>query len=174
MKFHALPTSPHVHRKTEKKKVGKFGLQVQELTKEMAQRFKLGVQRGVIVTDVTENSLAAQQGIEREDVITEVDGKPVTDVKTFRDALNQADPKRGVLLYLDRKGSKTFAVLKAGGGEPRTTARTCGCRLRPARSADETDAAYDRRKTDPMTLGVLDSIGPSWASFFSSLQPRPP
>jgi Do/DeqQ family serine protease len=97
---------------------GKFGMQVQELTKEMAQRFKLGVQRGVIVTDVTENSLAAQQGIEREDVITEVDGKPVTDVKTFREALNKADPKRGVLLYLDRKGSKTFAVLKAGGAEP--------------------------------------------------------
>jgi serine protease Do len=97
---------------------GKFGLQVQELNKEMAQRFKLGVQRGVIVTDVTENSLAAQQGIEREDVITEVDGKPVTDVKTFREALNRADPKRGVLLYLDRKGSKTFAVLKAAASEP--------------------------------------------------------
>jgi hypothetical protein len=47
-----------------------------------------------------------------------VDGKPVTDVKTFREALNKADPKRGVLLYLDRKGSKTFAVLKASGGEP--------------------------------------------------------
>src|SRR5437762_1289966 len=110
------PARPPQNR--EEEEVGKFGLQVQELTKEMAQRFKLGVQRGVIVTDVTENSLAAQQGIEREDVITEVDGKPVTDVKTFRDALNQADPKRGVLLYLDRKGSKTFAVLKAGGGEP--------------------------------------------------------
>src|SRR5437016_897340 len=109
------PVRPCQNREEE---VGKFGLQVQELTKEMAQRFKLGVQRGVIVTDVTENSLAAQHGIEREDVITEVDGKPVTDVKTFREALNKADPKRGVLLYLDRKGSKTFAVLKAGGGEP--------------------------------------------------------
>src|SRR5213594_4021415 len=109
------PARPPQNREEE---VGKFGLQVQELTKEMAQRFKLGVQRGVIVTDVTENSLAAQQGIEREDLITEVDGKPVTDVKTFREALNKADPKRGVLLYLDRKGSKTFAVLKAGGGEP--------------------------------------------------------
>jgi serine protease Do len=93
--------------------LGKFGLQVQELSKEMAQRFKLGVQRGLIVTDVAENSIAAQQGIEREDVITEVDSKPVTDVKSFRDALSKADPQRGVLLYLDRKGSKTFAVLKA-------------------------------------------------------------
>src|SRR5213082_212641 len=109
------PARPPQNREDEE--VGKFGLQVQEWTKEMAQRFKLGVQKGVIVTDVTENSLAAQQGIEREDVITEVDGKPVTDVKSFREALNKADPKRGVLLYLDRKGSKTFAVLKAGGAD---------------------------------------------------------
>ena len=41
-------------------------------------------------------------------------GKPVTNVQSFREALNKADPKRGVLLYLDRKGNKTFAVLKAG------------------------------------------------------------
>jgi Do/DeqQ family serine protease len=94
--------------------LGKFGLQVQDLTKEVAERLHLDVQQGVIITDVAENSLAAQQDIQREDVITEVDGKPVTNVQTFREALNKADPKRGVLLYLDRKGSKTFAVIKAG------------------------------------------------------------
>ena len=93
----------------------KFGLQVQELTKEMAQRMKLGVTQGVIVTDVAENSLAAAQDIQREDVITEVDGRKITNLASFKDALNQADPRKGVLLYLDRKGSKTFAVLKAGG-----------------------------------------------------------
>src|ERR1700757_4660168 len=95
--------------------VGKFGLQVQELTKDVADRLHLSAQQGVIVTDVEDNSTAAAQGIEREDVITEVDGKSVTNVQSFREALNKADPKRGVLLYLDRKGSKTFAVLKAGG-----------------------------------------------------------
>src|SRR6266850_1211679 len=95
--------------------VGKFGLQVQELTKDVAERLHLSTQQGVIVTDVEDNSVAAAQGIEREDVTTEVDGKPVTNVQSFREALNKADPKRGVLLYLDRKGSKTFAVLKAGG-----------------------------------------------------------
>jgi serine protease Do len=94
---------------------GKFGLQVQELTKEVAERLQLGVQHGVIVTDVADNSLAAQQDIQREDIITEVDGKPVTNVQSFREALTKADPTRGVLLYLDRKGTKTFAVLKAGG-----------------------------------------------------------
>src|SRR6266436_2730129 len=98
--------------------VGKFGLQVQELTKDVAERLHLPVQQGVVVTDVEDNSIAAGQDIQREDVITEVDGKPVTNVKSFREVLSKADPKRGVLLYLDRKGSKTFAVLKAGGGEP--------------------------------------------------------
>jgi serine protease Do len=103
------PTQP------KEQDTGKFGLQVQELTKEVAERLHLAVQQGVIVTDVADNSLAAQQGIQREDIITEVDGKPVMNVQSFRDALTKADPKRGVLFYLDRKGSKTFAVLKAGG-----------------------------------------------------------
>jgi serine protease Do len=108
----ALPIQPP---QPTQENVGKFGLQVQELTKDVAERLRLPVQQGVVVTDVEDNSIAAAQDIQREDVITEVDGKPVTDVKSFREALSKADPKRGVLLYLDRKGSKTFAVLKAGG-----------------------------------------------------------
>ncbi len=105
------PVQPAQPRRQD---VGKFGLQVQELTKDVAERLHLPVQ-GVVVTGVEDNSIAAAQDIQREDVITEVDGKPVTNVQSFREALNQADPKRGVLLYLDRKGTKTFAVLKAGG-----------------------------------------------------------
>ena len=95
--------------------INRFGLQVQELTKEVASRLKLNVQQGVIVTDVADNSMAAAQDIRREDVITEVDGKPVTSVASFRQALTKADPTRGILIYLDRKGSRTFAVLKVGG-----------------------------------------------------------
>jgi serine protease Do len=92
--------------------INRFGLQVQELTKEVATRLKLNVQQGVIVTDVADNSMAAAQDIRREDVITEVDGKPVTSVASFREVLTKSDPSRGILLYLDRKGSRTFAVLK--------------------------------------------------------------
>jgi S1-C subfamily serine protease len=109
------PVQPSEPKPSRDGGIGKFGLQVQELTKDVAERLHLSSQQGVIVTDVEDNSTASAQGIEREDVITEVDGKPVTNVQSFRDALNKADPKRGVLLYLDRKGSKTFAVLKAGG-----------------------------------------------------------
>ena len=94
--------------------INKFGLQVQDLTKEVAARLKLSATKGVIVTDVADNSIAAAQDIRREDVITEADGKPVTDMASFRTALTNADPRKGILLYLDRKGSRTFAVLKAG------------------------------------------------------------
>jgi S1-C subfamily serine protease len=108
----ALPAQP---KQPPQENVGKFGLQVQELSKEVAERLHLPVEKGVVVTDVEDNSIASAQDIQREDVITEVDGKPVTNVQSFREALNKSDPNRGVLLYLDRKGSKTFAVLKAGG-----------------------------------------------------------
>ena len=109
----AAPTPPAASPQED---LNKFGLQVQELTKEVAARLKLGTTEGVIVTDVADNSIAASQDIRREDVITEADGKPVTNVATFRAALAHADPQRGILLYLDRKGSRTFAVLKAGNG----------------------------------------------------------
>ena len=103
------PTAPR------EEEINKFGLQVQDLNKEVAARLKLSASKGVIVTDVADNSIAAAQDIRREDVITEADGKPVSDVTSFRAALANADPRKGILLYLDRKGSRTFAVLKAGG-----------------------------------------------------------
>jgi serine protease Do len=108
-------TQPAPRLEPREEDIKRFGLQVQELTKEVATRLKLNVQQGVIVTDVAENSMAAAQDVRREDVITEVDGKPVTNVASFRAALTKADPGHGILLYLDRKGSRTFAVLKVGG-----------------------------------------------------------
>ena len=108
----AIQPAPQPEQREED--MNRFGVQVQDLTKEVASRLKLNVQQGVIVTDVADNSMAAAQDIRREDVITEVDGQPVTSVASFRAALTKADPSRGILLYLDRKGSRTFAVLKVG------------------------------------------------------------
>jgi S1-C subfamily serine protease len=85
---------------------GKFGLQVQELTKEVAERLHLSVQQGVIVTDVADNSLAAQQDIQREDIITEVDGKPITNVQSFREALTKADPDAASYSISIAKGTR--------------------------------------------------------------------
>src|SRR5438045_722717 len=58
--------------------VGKFGLQLQELTKDVAERLHLPVQQGIVVTGVEDNRIAEEQDIERADDITEVDGEMVT------------------------------------------------------------------------------------------------
>src|SRR5438874_8144932 len=59
----ALPIQP---APPTQESVGKFGLQVQELTKDVAERLHLPVQQGVVVTDVEDNSIAAAQDNRRE------------------------------------------------------------------------------------------------------------
>jgi S1-C subfamily serine protease len=99
-------------RRADAGKRRQIRLQVQELTKDVAERLHLPSQQ--VVNRCRRQQHRCKQDIQRQDVITEVDGNPVANVQSFREALKKADPKRGVLLYLDRKGSKTFAVLKAG------------------------------------------------------------
>ncbi|MEI6349930.1 MAG: trypsin-like peptidase domain-containing protein [Verrucomicrobiota bacterium] len=68
--------------------------------------------RGVVVVTVQPDSPAAITGIQPGDVITEIDSKPVTDSATARKLLANPDGKAKMLLFLERKGKKTFEVLK--------------------------------------------------------------
>jgi len=89
-----------------------FGLTIQTLTKELAERFKVGETEGVMVTDVADGSLAAEKGFQRGDVITEVDRAPVRNTAEFKAAMEKADPKKGVLIFFKRGGASAFVVLK--------------------------------------------------------------
>ena len=89
-----------------------FGLTVQTLTKELAKRLDLEDTEGVVVTEVTEGSLAEQKGLQHGDVITEVDRQPVHSTEEFQKAVGAGNAKKGVLLYVRRAGTSTFVVLK--------------------------------------------------------------
>ncbi len=93
-----------------------FGVEVQTLTKELAGNLGVKEERGVVVTNVKDGSLAAEAQLRVKDVITEVGDKAVADVASFKDAVKDADPKKGVLLYVARAGKmgggKTFVVIK--------------------------------------------------------------
>ncbi len=89
-----------------------FGLQVQKMTKELAESMGVETDTGVIITSVAEDSPAARAGIRVRDVITEIGDKPVTDVESLKEALKNSDPKRGIDCYVTRGGSKTFVVIK--------------------------------------------------------------
>jgi Do/DeqQ family serine protease len=89
-----------------------FGITVQTLTKALAKELNIEQTDGVVVTEVAEDSLAAEKGVQRGDLIIEVDRHPVKNATDFKVALSKADAKKGVLIYLKRGASSTFVVLK--------------------------------------------------------------
>lgn len=88
------------------------GLQLGEVTKAVADRLKLKTVAGALVTKVDPDSPASLADIRKDDVITEIDSKPVPDVATARKLLESHEAKKAVLLFLERKGQKTYGVVK--------------------------------------------------------------
>jgi len=89
-----------------------WGLQLQDLTPEIAQSLDLKGASGVVATEVADSGPAAVAGLQVRDVITEINGKPVANAAAFQKEIEAADPERGALLLIDRRGEKTYAVLK--------------------------------------------------------------
>ncbi|MBI5524421.1 MAG: DegQ family serine endoprotease [Desulfarculus sp.] len=58
---------------------GWLGVYIQQVTKELADKFKLESAEGVLVADVVKGGPADKAGIERGDVIVEFNGKPLKD-----------------------------------------------------------------------------------------------
>jgi serine protease Do len=87
------------------------GIQVEALTSDLAQQLNLPAgTRGVVITRVDPNSPAGETGLQRGDVIQEVNRKPVSSVDQFRTAVRGAenDP---VLLLVNRMGNTQYIVI---------------------------------------------------------------
>jgi serine protease Do len=91
-----------------------FGVQVQDISPELKQELGLKSDSGVVVTEVTPNSPAAVADIQTGDVITEVGRNQVTNTGSFQKALADQKGKPNLLLLLDRKGVKTYSIVKIG------------------------------------------------------------
>ena len=87
------------------------GLQVENLTNDIASQLNLpATTQGVVVTRVDPDSTAAETGLERGDVIQEVNHKPVNNVAQFRAAVRAA-ANQPLLLLLNRGGSTSYVVI---------------------------------------------------------------
>jgi len=87
-------------------------LQVQDISPELVQELGLKSDRGVVVTAVEPNSPAAVADIQTGDVITEVGRSAVSDTKSFQKIVAEQQGKPNLLLLLDRKGVKTYSIVK--------------------------------------------------------------
>ncbi len=92
-------------------KVPAFGVEVQDLTSEMAGAMGIGTEGGVVVTGVTPGSPADQSGIQRGDVILEVNRQPVESVSSFLEAASKATGDTALLL-IGRDGRTFFVQLR--------------------------------------------------------------
>lgn len=86
-----------------------FGVQIADLTPDIAQQFGLKASQGVVVLDVVGGGPAAQAGIQAGDVITQVDTTRVNTVEDFIGALRTHQPGDAVLATVVR-GNATIRV----------------------------------------------------------------
>ena len=91
----------------------RFGLTLQPLTSDAAQRFGLDVDdQGLLVTRVDPTSSAASAGIRQGDLIQEVNKVPVKTFMDFSNALRQSG-SRPALVLLKRRNIVIYVTLKA-------------------------------------------------------------
>ncbi|MBV9672585.1 MAG: trypsin-like peptidase domain-containing protein [Verrucomicrobia bacterium] len=89
-----------------------FGAKVEDVTPDLERNFGLKSDSGVVVVEVVPSSPAALADIHVGDLITEVGRTGVTNIDSFQSALNEQKGKPNLLLLLDRKGVKTYSIVK--------------------------------------------------------------
>ncbi len=112
---------------------GWLGVNIQNLTPEMAEIFELDRPRGALVGRVVENSPAEDAGLMQGDVILELDGQQIAGVEDLQLRVTAYDPGSGVDIVVLRDGRRERlratlgeldGDLAAAGLEKEETART--------------------------------------------------
>ncbi|MFL3665522.1 MAG: trypsin-like peptidase domain-containing protein [Verrucomicrobiota bacterium] len=111
--FTAVSRMRRTERKPEADTNAKLlGMTVQNINEDLAKRFEVEVEQGVIVTAIENDSVAAGKGISLGDIVTRINSTPVDSVVSFKAALEGEDLKKGVIVHLTSEGSQRFEVLK--------------------------------------------------------------
>ena len=89
----------------------KLGINVQDLTPELAEKFKIKDKKGALVGKVEVGSAAQEQGLREGDLIKEVNRQPVTTADEFKSAVAQVKKGDSVLLRVVRENRAFYSVL---------------------------------------------------------------
>lgn len=94
------------------KESGKLGLGLEPMTPATAKRLGLdSADEGMVVTDVDNAGPAAEAGLERGDVIIEINRKPVNSISEVRSAL-EGTSDRPILLLVNRRGQTSYVTVR--------------------------------------------------------------
>lgn len=90
---------------------GQLGMQLQNLTKDLAEQFGYALGEGVIVTEVLPGSPADSVGIQPGDLLVSVDHKEVKSVSEFEKAIQAGSKDKKVLLLIKHGAFSRYVVI---------------------------------------------------------------
>jgi serine protease Do len=86
-------------------------MQLQELTPQMARQHGLTDESGVVVGGIQPGSPAERAGLQRGDLIREVNRQPVQSVQEIRDAIAKAENENSLVLLVKRGPGSLFVAM---------------------------------------------------------------
>ncbi len=93
---------------------GWLGVAVQPVTPAIASGFGLKQASGALISEVTKDSPAQKAGLQRGDVVLELNGKPVTDSRDLSLKISEMSPGSTANLKVFRNGSQRDVAVKLG------------------------------------------------------------
>ena len=93
---------------------GWIGVEVQDLTSELAESFKLPNTEGTLIAGVLKNGPADRGGIKPGDILVGVEGKPVTDSSSMLNLVAALQPGKQATLRLIRGGNEVKLKITVG------------------------------------------------------------
>jgi serine protease Do len=93
---------------------GWLGVAIEEITADKAKELKLPADRGVLLSEVEQDSPAAKAGLKSGDVVTEFDGQRVEGTLAFRRMVRETPPGRTIEIEYWRDGSSSSVRVELG------------------------------------------------------------
>jgi serine protease Do len=93
---------------------GWLGVSIQNITPDLAKSLGIQETTGALISGVMKDSPAEKAGIKRGDIITELDGKPVSDSRILRNMVADTAPGKTVTVTVMRKDKKELVKVTLG------------------------------------------------------------
>jgi len=93
---------------------GYLGIYPQDLTPDLAEALGLKEAKGVVITQISEGSPAAQAGLKRDDVVLEFGGSSVESASQFRNLVAARKPGEEIDVVILRDGQRETLAVKMG------------------------------------------------------------
>jgi len=106
-----LPSDKVAREESSQAGQTQWGLQLQDVTPQMARQHGLADESGVVVVGVQPGSPAEHAGVQRGDLIREINRQPVQSTQDVRDAIAKAEHQESLVLLVKRGQGSLFVAM---------------------------------------------------------------